>query len=75
MDKMNNKLYDENLNPNPLMSEFIKDIRDSGIFDVLAKYREILPPHEVVGFITSELHCKSAMYTIRNRSKNRKEKV
>lgn len=69
---MNNKLYDENLNPTPFMSEFIRDIADSGIFDVLKKYRELLPPHEVVGFITSELHCKSAVYTIRNRVSIRK---
>lgn len=70
---MNNKLYNENLEPTPLMSEFLDDIRDSGIFDVLEKYIQILPPHEVVGFITSELHCKSAIYTLRQRVKLRKE--
>ncbi len=70
---LTNKLYDENLNPTPLMSEFLNDIRDSGIYDVLLKYRDILPPHEVVGFISSELHCKSAQLTIKKRIRKRNE--
>lgn len=51
------------------MEEFSKDIAATGIYDVLVKYRELLPPHEVVGFITSELHLKSSIHTLRNRSK------
>lgn len=70
---MNNKLYDENLNLTPLMNEFIKDIGDSGIYDVLLKYRDILPPHEVVGFISSELHYTSVQYTIKTRVRKRNE--
>jgi hypothetical protein len=70
---LTNKLYDENLNPTPLMSEFLNDIRDSGIYDVLLKYRDILPPHEVVGFISSELHYTSVQYTIKTRVRKRNE--
>lgn len=60
-------LYDEDTNPTPLMHEFLKDISESGIYDVMKKYRELLPPHEVVGFITSDLHQKSAIQTIHKR--------
>lgn len=68
---MTNKLYDENFYPTKLMSEFLTDINNTGIFDVLRKYQETLPPHEVVGFITSKLHRQSAMNTLKRRSRIR----
>lgn len=65
-------LYDENLNPTPLMSELIKDIRESGIYDVLNKYIEILSPHEIVGFISSDLHNQIAINIIKRRIEKNK---
>lgn len=66
------QLYDESMNPTPLMFEFLNDLQKSGLYDVLKKYHDILSPHEVVGFITSELHCESARITILKRIANRK---
>ena len=62
----------ESFNPTVLMSEFIIDIRKTGILDVLEKYQKLLPPHEVVGFISSELHMKSSRLVIKERVKKRK---
>lgn len=70
---LTNKLYDENLNPTELMFEFLTDIKDTGIYDVIQKYRKLLLSHEVIGFITSDLHCQSAGQIIRDRVRKRDE--